>query len=259
MRMLRHYDKIDLLKPERIDNETGYRFYSATQLPRLNRIIALRMMGLSLEEISRMLQDDLSANEVRALFEAKQATLEKQIREEQARLTLLVSRLKQIEVEGLLRQDVALKKVEAQWVLSLRETVADFSGMDILMTHAKLLLDEHKQLGPGIALFYDDMFECEQVDWEFGLVAQNEQVEMLELADKRQLRLQRLPALKQVASLMYEGPYQGLHLGYSALGHWIECNGFCITGFGREVFWHMKFEMPESNVTELQFPVERAA
>jgi len=47
-RQLRHYEELGLLKPERIDPETGYRFYSALQLPRLNRILALKDLGLSL-------------------------------------------------------------------------------------------------------------------------------------------------------------------------------------------------------------------
>ena len=32
-RQLRHYEELNLFKPERIDPETGYRFYSALQLP----------------------------------------------------------------------------------------------------------------------------------------------------------------------------------------------------------------------------------
>jgi DNA-binding transcriptional MerR regulator len=32
-RQLRHYEELGLFKPERIDPETGYRFYSALQLP----------------------------------------------------------------------------------------------------------------------------------------------------------------------------------------------------------------------------------
>ncbi|MEM7799002.1 MAG: MerR family transcriptional regulator [Chloroflexota bacterium] len=45
---LRNYDKQGLLKPIQIDQETGYRYYSAEQLGRLNRIIALRGLDLPL-------------------------------------------------------------------------------------------------------------------------------------------------------------------------------------------------------------------
>ena len=57
-RQLRHYDQLGLLTPEHTDPSTGYRYYSAKQLPRLNRILALKEMGLSLEQIKRMLEDE---------------------------------------------------------------------------------------------------------------------------------------------------------------------------------------------------------
>ncbi|WP_406383172.1 GyrI-like domain-containing protein [Streptomyces sp. NBC_01618] len=38
-RLLRHYDAIGLLHPDRTDPATGYRFYGAAQLTRLNRVI----------------------------------------------------------------------------------------------------------------------------------------------------------------------------------------------------------------------------
>ncbi len=42
VKALRYYDELGLLKPTHVDRFTGYRYYSATQLPRLNRILALK-------------------------------------------------------------------------------------------------------------------------------------------------------------------------------------------------------------------------
>ena len=55
VKTLRYYDEIGLLKPVNVDQFTGYRYYSADQLPRLNYIVALKDMGLSLEEIANTL------------------------------------------------------------------------------------------------------------------------------------------------------------------------------------------------------------
>jgi effector-binding domain-containing protein len=41
VRMLRHYDAIGLIRPACVDVATGYRFYEASQLDELNRVIAL--------------------------------------------------------------------------------------------------------------------------------------------------------------------------------------------------------------------------
>ena len=57
VRMLRHYDKIDLLVPEKIDEFTGYRYYSAMQLITINRIQELKRMGLSLNTIKEILKN----------------------------------------------------------------------------------------------------------------------------------------------------------------------------------------------------------
>jgi DNA-binding transcriptional MerR regulator len=51
---LRHYDRLGLLKPARLDRFTDYRYYALDQLPRLNRILALKGLGLTLEQIARI-------------------------------------------------------------------------------------------------------------------------------------------------------------------------------------------------------------
>ena len=56
-RMLRHYDAIGLLRPAVTDPATGYRHYQADQLRRLNRVIALKDLGLSLAQIADVIDD----------------------------------------------------------------------------------------------------------------------------------------------------------------------------------------------------------
>ena len=53
-RTLRYYDEIDLLKPKRI-GENGYRIYETEQIDMLEQILCYRALGVSLEEISRLL------------------------------------------------------------------------------------------------------------------------------------------------------------------------------------------------------------
>ena len=60
------------MRPARIDPESGYRFYSTDQLPRLNRILALGELGLALDQISRLLEDDLPLEERRQMLTVKQ-------------------------------------------------------------------------------------------------------------------------------------------------------------------------------------------
>src|SRR2546430_17446353 len=75
-RLLHYYDEIGLLKPAHIDPHTGYRYYSATQLPRLNRILALRDLGLTLDHSAVMMQADVSDEEINGMLLMKKAEVE---------------------------------------------------------------------------------------------------------------------------------------------------------------------------------------
>ena len=55
VRMLRHYDKIDLLKPS-YRSTNGYRYYTAKDLAKLQQIVALKYFGFSLNTIKSILQ-----------------------------------------------------------------------------------------------------------------------------------------------------------------------------------------------------------
>ena len=72
-RLLRFYDEIGLLAPATADAQTGYRYYSVTQLERLNRITVLKDLGFSLEQIGDILQRNLGANELRAMLEVRRS------------------------------------------------------------------------------------------------------------------------------------------------------------------------------------------
>lgn len=77
-RTLRHYDQIGLLPPTAI-GENGYRLYDTSALIRLQRILALRELGLRLSQIQCVLDSDL--NEIEALTD-----LERQLVSESTRL-----------------------------------------------------------------------------------------------------------------------------------------------------------------------------
>ena len=51
VKALRHYDDMGLLRPAQVDRFTSYRYYALEQLPRLHRILGLKELGFSLEQI----------------------------------------------------------------------------------------------------------------------------------------------------------------------------------------------------------------
>ena len=52
--LLRYYDDIGLFRPIDCDRDSGYRYYSVEQLTQLNRILALKDLGLSLEQVKHL-------------------------------------------------------------------------------------------------------------------------------------------------------------------------------------------------------------
>ena len=121
---LRFYDQIGLLKPERVDTFTDYRYYSVNQLPRLNRILALKDLGFGLDQVARMLEDSLSVDEIRGMLTLRQADAARELHESQARLARVAARLRDIELEGAPpTYDIVLKSVAPQWAVTTREIV----------------------------------------------------------------------------------------------------------------------------------------
>jgi DNA-binding transcriptional MerR regulator len=72
IRMLRHYDAIGLLRPAHVDRSSGYRFYKAAQLFRLNRVVALKDLGFTLQQVQVILDEDVSAR--RAWLRSRQGS-----------------------------------------------------------------------------------------------------------------------------------------------------------------------------------------
>jgi DNA-binding transcriptional MerR regulator len=98
-RMLRHYDRVGILKPIHIDVLTGYRYYSIEQLPRLKRICALRDLAFTLDDIALLLADDEPAVDLRHLLQQKQQELHQRIADDQARVQRIETRLRTLEQE----------------------------------------------------------------------------------------------------------------------------------------------------------------
>jgi DNA-binding transcriptional MerR regulator len=65
VKALRHYDRLGLLEPARVDPLNGYRYYSSEQLSGLNSILALKDLGFSLEQVSLLLDEEMSPAQVR--------------------------------------------------------------------------------------------------------------------------------------------------------------------------------------------------
>ena len=132
VRTLHHYDDIGLLPPAQVDPQTGYRWYRADQLQRLNRILALRDLGLPLTEVRKVVDDEVSVDELRGMLRLRQAEARDRMAEQAERLSRVEARLRQMETEGDVGEyDVVVKPVEAQHVALVDTTATSFGNASL--------------------------------------------------------------------------------------------------------------------------------
>ncbi|MEP7287483.1 MAG: MerR family transcriptional regulator [Chloroflexota bacterium] len=259
IKALRHWAEIDLLTPSYTDSETGYRFYEIDQLRTVNRILALRGMGLSLTQVALLLQENLPAHEIRGMLRLKQAELQQQIEEGQQTLQIVEARLKLIEDEGISpKYEVSLKPIPPLRVLSIREITPTIFEMLELLRQAHSVT---KNDGTLLAILHGDSYAHEMIDVELCLPVSTEYSgESKAIKGRGEMTLTTLPGVDMAASIVHRGRWVTLLEDYANIGRWIQANGYTIVGPEREVFHRIGWETnPDSNILEIQFPVTKLA
>ena len=264
---LRHYDDAGLLKPAHVDRWTGYRYYDLDQIKTLNRILALKDLGLSLDQIRQFLRDELPVEEMRGMLRLKQAELEQQTRGLQEQLRRVEARIQQIEWEGQMPEyDVVMKRVEPIRGAILHETIRKEIMHDTTVEGAYVyLVDEVVDYlrshglgradlsGPVMDIWYDppdnlpDEMRIAVVIPTNSIIPGNDRIEIGEL-----------PAVEQMVCVVHQGSYHTISPAYVAAFKWMEQNGYTMDGPSRGLY--LQYERdgdPANNITELQFPVTR--
>lgn len=261
VKALRYYDELGLLKPARVDECTGYRYYSASQLTRLNRILVLKDLGLDLSQIALLLNQEPTPNQIRGMLHLKQIELGQQLEEGQAQLARIGAWLRTFEQEATLpAYDVILKRVAPLRVAQRSGIVPQMRQRELGRTLSCLFAEVRGYLkqqggirvGPGMTLYYDT--EYREHDIHVGACLAFEGT----LEDGEQVKVVSLPAVETMASVIHHGSFSALHRAYHTILKWIEANGYHMSGPHRELALEYEPGGDESTfVTELQFPVEK--
>ena len=255
---LRYYDEIDLFKPVQVDRLTGYRYYTVEQLPRLYRILSLKELGLALDQIRSVLNENVSAEQLRGMLRLKEAQLKQTIEDEQKRLAYVESTIEQLERESSLGQyDVILKTVPEVQVALARDVAPQKSTLGItLRTLFRTVLDflaERKitPAGHGFTVYFDEEYRDREIDVGAAFpinaaVSGTSAVSVTTLAPET------------MASVIHKGSLERMQNAYIALLTWIEKNGYQIEKASREIA--LQYDPngnPEHYITEIQFPVRK--
>ncbi|MFD7507973.1 MerR family transcriptional regulator [Streptomyces sp. NPDC059853] len=262
VRMLRHYDALGLLVPARTDAYSGYRWYEAGQLVRLHRIVALKGLGFSLQQVGEILDERVSGAELRGMLRLRSAELAAALEADTLRLAGVEARLRIIESEGRMpTHDVVVKKIPGLRVAELT-AVASGASVAAIGQVAGPLFDRLGDLmaeagveatGPGIARY------TPAADGDGIVVHAGCQVAVdpgHPGAAAAGLAITDLPPVETAATLVHRGPMTELLPSLQTLAHWIDAHGYRSAGLARELY----LDCPPGGdwVTELQEPVTRA-
>lgn len=250
IKTLRYYDEQKLLIPVYVDEENGYRYYAAGQMAQLNRIIALKNMGFSIDDIRKIID---GAEEKSFLLEKKQEILKE--------LAVLTEKLSQVESylarESMnLSAPVLIKEIPEAIVCTMKHRIKSYDALFELMPQmeAQMEMLDCKCAQPAY---------CFTHYLESGYKEEDILVEICEaVTEKKQdsgdIVFKVLPKVPMAACIFHTGSYDTLHKSYAILLQYIEENGYAICGNIRESYidgvWNKETE--KEWLTEIQIPVK---
>lgn len=256
VKTLRHYEQIGLLIPNHVDEWTRYRYYDVSQMQKMSRILYLKELGFSLEEI-REIFDDHAGQPPLELIRAKTEACRTEIRRLKRRMTCLGELGNRLKKQRKM-EHVTIKSLPAIIVASHRRVITGYDELFDLCPN--VIGPEMARLGctcpePGYCYTIDhnreyrggtiDLEYCEQV-------AEKGQ-------DSELIHFKEVPAVPTAACANHYGGYDALPEALAKLYAYIEENGYRPAGSPRfcqiDGIWNKDSE--EEWLTEIQVPVER--
>ncbi|HTU08239.1 MAG TPA: MerR family transcriptional regulator [Trebonia sp.] len=263
IRTLRHYDEIGLLRPVTVDPDTGYRGYAAAQLGQLNRIMALKELGLSLTQVRRLL-NGVTRDELRGMLMLRRAQLEHEVEQHTSHLLGVEARLRSIAREdGMPADDIVAKTIPAMGVVVIAGRAPGFGPANVVPVVNQLdaqfrqlgIYDRVKAAGPRL-VFYEHE-EGEDVTIFLALPVADQPGELPAPAHYRVL-----PEI-EAAVAVRSGPASTIYpMVYHDLVQWIEERGYRpVPGPARDVWVHEVDDIADAaqQVIETQLPFTRPA
>jgi len=255
--MLRHYAEKELLLPVKIDEETGYRYYSEDQLMQAGRIQMLRNMGFGLSVVREIMDKFTDAGELEQFLRIKMQELKEQEYELKQQLRLLDSTINWLRKDGnIMGYDVNLKTMEERYVASVRQVVADYGSMGLLW---QVMVEETSHMNIqnqnpayNLAIFHDGEYKEHDVDIEIQKCVSGV------YQDTEHVRFKTMPAVL-FASVTFTGSYDQITPVNESLAHWIRDNGYEFDGESFNIYHAGPHQVQNQDdfVTEVCYPVRK--
>lgn len=252
---LRHYDEIGLLKPEYVDDFTGYRYYSSRQLQRLHRIMALKRLGLGLAEIKDAIDNPGSIN---IYLKLKEKEIEERIKEEETRLLHVKNYIKRMKGELNMNYNPVIKSLPEVIVASMRTVIPSYNTYFEIVPQ---MGEEMKSKGAICAvpeycftIYHDGEYKERDIDVEICEAVEDY------CENSGRVKYKKINEVETAVCVLHKGPYSTIRDAYLFAFQWINDNGYKIVGQPRESYIDGIWNRDDENdwLTELQVPVSKS-
>lgn len=248
VKALRFYEEQGLLLPAKIDEESGYRYYTMSQMETLHRILALKEAGFTIEDMKHL---NASGDERGFLLRKKKALLEKI-----AELTLQLSKIDGYLMAGgnSLSAPVMVKTIPETVCAVMRRRIDSYDALFEIMPELGGYMED-----AGCTCALPEY--CFTQYLEPGFQEAQILVEVCEAvtekkADRERLRFRTIPEIR-AACIYHKGSYRDFPKTYEVILRYIEENGYEICGNIRESYidgvWNKDSE--DEWLSEIQIPV----
>lgn len=254
IKTLHYYDEISLLKPETVDEENGYRYYSTDQLFKLHKIISLRQIGFSIEEIVSI----IDGHNIEEILLQRKKEIENKLINAKEQLSRINHFIFEIKEEKEMNYNAVLKELPECIVYSKRMIVPNYDSYFELIP---AIGEEVRKVNPNLKcavpeycfiVYHDGEYKDKDIDIEYCEA-------VTEIGKETEcIKFKKIPSVKAV-TVMHKGPYEGLGKAYAYIFKWIDENGYNTIDKPRESYidgiWNKENE--EDWLTEIQVPVKK--
>lgn len=253
IRMLRYYDETELLKPDKVDDFTGYRYYNEEQLLKVGKINALKDMGFGVNAIAEILKSD-NPKEIEQIFQIQKAQLLEEADVINHRIQFLDTALERLRKDKIMKYDCIVKQMPERYVASVRKVLPKYEEEGRLW---HILFSETAKLGmmpcgSAMAKLHDKEHKERDVDVEV-------QIEVKGQYENTENVVFYTEPETTVASTTFKGSYDQFSDVYASLAAWVFENGYEFAGPMIDVY-HVSpndTQNPDEFVTEICCPIQK--
>lgn len=284
--MLRNYDKIGLLEPAYIDEQSGYRYYKEEQLPIANQLMVLKNLGFGLREIAKVQPEYSSTERMQAFLQEKMKEKQAEIEAANIQLRKMKQAMQEMAHEEMRSLFVTVKTIPERTVASLRGRIYRFEDEGTLWTELGIICARIQMKDVRAAENQYSYAITHHIEFGEKPPVQGQQYSIKEIDVEVQRVIEKLPSVKamkegqeickkvcsadrrldfiripgcEAATFAFKGRYSQLGEINAYMAKWVKKNGYRITGISFVTYYLSPGNEPNPDnfITEVCFPVER--